>query len=214
MTSKAISEILALIDVYYPEQPRRTSADRARQLKAWGYVLADISDDSGRAAAMIWFKHNRYPPHVSDIVAGVESMTDAATDTGIEKYWAESWRAVCGDLKFNDLSDVSRAYWRNQRAIDAAGQSEKTIESVLKGQFMRVAPDIIKRIKTEKETPPDLARSLAGDQSIQVDARRENLLKLETAIRKDADELPEQTDAEKKERRARWLSVIDGNNTG
>ena len=40
------------------------------------------------------------------------------------------------------------------------------------------------------------------------------MLKLETAIRKDADELPEQTDAEKAERRARWLSVIDGNNTG
>lgn len=210
MTDKAVAQILTMIERYYPEKTGYTSRDI---IAAWVLALQDIPDAAGIAAAMQYFKHNRYPPRVSDIVNGVEAMTDAATDTGIEKYWRESWRAVCGDLKFKDLSDVSKAYWKSQQAIDAAGTSEKTIESVIKGQFLRVVPDIIKRLKVKRETPPDLARSLAGDQSIQVDARQENLLKLETAIRKDADELPEQTDAEKEERRARWLSVIDGNNT-
>ena len=208
MTDKAVAQILTMIERYYPERAGSASRDT---IAAWVLVLQDIPDAAGIAAAIQYFKHNRYPPHVSDIVNGVEAMTDAATDTGIEKYWRESWRAVCGDLKFKDLSDVSKAYWKSQQAIDAAGTSEKTIESVLKGQFLRVVPDIIKRLKVKKETPPAIAAALAGTDPAPVDTRRENLLALETAIQNDAAQLPEQTDAEKQERRARWLAAIGCN---
>ena len=119
-------------------------------VKGVGYVLADISDDAGRAAAMIWFKHNRYPPHVSDIVAGVESMTDAATDTGLEKYWAESWRAVCGDLNLM-ICRTCRGRIGGTSTQLTRQDNQKNHRKRVERSVSQVVPDIIKRLKTEKK---------------------------------------------------------------
>lgn len=209
MTHDAIAEILELVDVYYPDKSQANDMTKqAKILKAWEYALKDVPDEVGKAAAMNFFRHSPFPPHVSDIVNYAEKIKDAAQDNGLEKYWDESYKAICGDITFDELSDVSKAYWKNQRNIDEAGLSEDTVIGVIRGQMFKVLPEIIEKIKTKRDTPENVLEIYHTPEGKELTARQRRLYELERDRMKDAEQLPESSDDEKAERSNRWLRLV------
>lgn len=207
MTPKAITEIMKLIVIYYPEITPKIK-DPEQMAKAWGCALSDVPDDVGKTALLDYVKTERFPPHVADIIARARQIEGEETGDNVESYVEESMRAIRGDIRYDDLSDVCKAYWKSQKAIDEVGYSEDFVADVVRGQLHRRLPEIIAKKRMIEDAPESLKARIESKKAVSLTDRQKGFLELARAIAKDAEELPETTEAEKAERRTRYESAL------
>lgn len=185
MTAESIAKMLKLITIYYPESVKRVKNPR-QMVEAWGYALGDIPDDIGQAAFLDYVKTEKFAPHVSDIIKRAAQIESTG---GIEEYVEESMKAIRGDLKFEELSEVGKAYWKSQKAIDQVGYSENFVPDVVRGQLHRRLPEIIAKNRMIDGAPESVKARIASDKVGELSDRQKRLLQLERDIAKDAEQL-------------------------
>lgn len=188
MTAESIAKMLKLITIYYPESVKRVKNPR-QMVEAWGYALGDIPDDIGQAAFLDYVKTEKFPPHVADIIARARQIEGEETGDNVESYVEESMKAIRGDLKFEELSEVGKAYWKSQKAIDQVGYSENFVPDVVRGQLHRRLPEIIAKNRMIDGAPESVKSRIASDKVGELSDRQKRLLQLERDIAKDAEQL-------------------------
>ncbi len=207
MTPKAIVQILELIGMFYPEIEKNIK-DPEQMAKAWGYALKEVPDDVGKTALLDYVQTEKFPPHVSDIATRARQIEGEETGDNVESYVEESMRAIRGDIQFKELSDVCRAYWKSQAAIDEVGFSENFVADVVRGQLHRRLPEIIAKIHMIENAPESLKARIEAGKASGLTDRQKRLLELQRDIVKDAAQLPDPEEKEKEERRNRYMELI------
>ncbi len=207
MTPKAITEIMEMIVMYYPEMTARIKSPK-QMATAWGYALSGIPDDVGKTALLDYVQTEKFPPHVSDIITRARQIEGEGNGDNVESYVEESMRAIRGDLKFEELSDVCKGYWKSQAAIDEVGFSGNFVADVVRGQLHRRLPEIIAKKHMIENAPENLKARIELGKANGLADRQKRLLELQRDIVKDAAQLPEQTEKERSEREERYKAVI------
>lgn len=188
MTPKAVAQMLEVIGVFYPEMEKNVK-DPEQMAMAWGYALKEVPDDVGKTALLDYVQTEKFPPHVSDIITRARQIEGEGTGDNVESYVDESMRAIRGDLKFDDLSDVCKGYWKSQAAIDEVGFSENFVADVVRGQLHRRLPEIIAKNRMIEGAPESVKTRIASDKAGELSDRQKRLLQLERDIAKDAEQL-------------------------
>lgn len=210
MTRDGVIFLLELRDIAYERNRRsRTRGEMERTINLYMDVMSDITDELAAYALKQCIKTSKYPPTPSEILEKAKIAVESRQGGGDEFYIRESWEAIQGSRKFEELSDVGKEYWRSQEAIDAVGYDENTIYTVFRGQMMRALPGIKERIRVRSEMPQTIRDAI--DQMFP--APEFGKPKIDHTAQLDADaqrvraELPEPTKTEMEEIRKRWIKT-------
>lgn len=154
MTHDGVIYLLELIDIAYGRARHdMTRKEMERTINLYMDVMSDIPDKLAAYALKQCIKTNKYPPRPAEILEKARIAVESRQDGGDELYIRESWEAIQGSRKFEELSDVGKEYWRSQKAIDAVGFDDSTVYTVFRGQMMRALPGIKERIRVRGEMP-------------------------------------------------------------
>jgi len=150
---KIIKVLMTAYPKYYPEVDR-TPAKIKDMVDLYAAMFAEYEEAVVAAALKIYIKNNVYPPTIAGLNLIIENMCGGHDE--LPNLWSEAWKAICGDISFEDLSPENKAYFKSQHYIDEIGQSEDTVESVERGIYMRQMPAVKERMKVERETPAEI----------------------------------------------------------
>lgn len=171
MTREEVKAMITMIQLDRPNFPKvQTQEAMTMLIDLWFSAFGKYDSRLMRAAVYNFLKSNQYMPTIASVQEEVDKLIDAEDDVTVEHCIKESWDAICGGKKFEDLSEASREYWGSQMAIDALSYDESTTYSVVAGQMQRRIPLIKARQKARKEIDPKLAltirRMLDGDSGL------------------------------------------------
>ena len=149
---KTIKVLMTAYPKYYPESitPDRVS----EMIDLYAVMFAEYDETIVASALKTYILSNQYPPTIAGIKQIINKMSGDKDE--LPGMWHEAWKAICGNIKFEDMSPENKAYFKSQHYIDEIGQSEDTIESVERGIYMRQMPAVKERMKVERETPAEI----------------------------------------------------------
>lgn len=154
MTREEVKAMIQLIQLDRPDFPKVQSQRAMTMLiDLWHDAFGQYDSILMRQAVNNFLKHNQYIPKIASIQAEIDALMCAANPETVESCIKESWQAIQGNKKFEDLSPASQEYWGTQAVIDAAGHDDTTTYAVIAGQMQRRLPSIMARHKTKAETP-------------------------------------------------------------
>lgn len=154
MTRDGVIYLLELRDIAYGRKQRSmTRTEMEQTIGLYMDVLSDIPDEIAAFALKQHIRTSKFPPTPSEILDKAKIAVESMQGGGDEAYIRESWEAIQGNRRFEDLSDVGKEYWRSQKAIDAVGFDDSAVYTVFRGQMMRALPGIKERIRVRGEMP-------------------------------------------------------------
>lgn len=154
MTREEVKAMIQLIQLDRPEFPKvQTPQAMTMLIDLWHDAFGKYDSVLMRHAVNNFLKHNQYIPKIASIQAEIDAIECAANPETVESCIKESWAAIQGNKKFEDLSPAAQEYWGSQATIDAAGYDDSTTYAVIAGEMQRRLPSIMKRQKTLEETP-------------------------------------------------------------
>lgn len=208
MTRDGVIYLLELRDIAYGKNSRSmTRGEMERTISLYMDVMSDIPDEIAAFALKQHIRTSKFPPTPSEILDKAKIAVESTQMGGDEAYIRESWEAIRGSRKFEDLSEVGKEYWRSQEAIDAVGYDPNTIYTVFRGQMMRALPAIKERIRVRKEMPEGI-RNLIDQLFPSPEfgkTKIDHTMQLEEDAERVRAELPEPTEEKMQEIRRRWI---------
>lgn len=163
LTREDVKAIFSVIQVDRPSFLQgRSKSQVTAIINLWFESFRGYDADLVKAAAVNYLRHNPYEPKIADVQAEIDRLIDSVDENTVERCIKESWDAICGKRRFDELSDLSKEYWGSQGTIDALGNDEKTMYSVVAGQMQRRIPEMKLRKKARAEMPPQLVETVRG----------------------------------------------------
>lgn len=161
MDKKETAALLEILRAAYPATFRQMSGgEKKAMLQVWQFAFRDDPGDCVAVALREYIQNNRYPP----TIAGVRAYMDMLTENTDEELLDEAWSAVCGNIRFEDLSRENRIFFCSQEQIDQYGFEAGTLKTVFAGQHKRAIGAIRQRIKirrvAKEQLPPALLKAL------------------------------------------------------
>lgn len=149
MEKEEVKVLLAMLKTAYPKTYKGMTVVERRETVAMYYDhFKRYPSTAVRAALDSYIDENEFPPTIAGIKRYLKHI-EGATD--YEAAYREYWGGICGSVKYEDMSPLNKAYAGSQKALDELGADERTVESVVKGQYMRRIPEIAERLRAEKE---------------------------------------------------------------
>lgn len=177
----------------------------------WEMLFQEVPDEIGIVAFSRCLKTCHINITPADMFDAIKTLEESASGDNLQKYWKIAWGAICGQKSkaaWDALPPEIREWFGSMDSVISMGESEETIESVVRGQFYKTFPPILEQSRTREKMPEGLRMALNDRLHVSEEntltERQKNLLELARAIAKDAEELPEPTEAEKAERRTRY----------
>ncbi len=161
MDRTEIKKVLEILRVAYPRHYQNmTNSQLQAQINLYEMFFKNEKLEIMITALKEYIACNEFPPTVAGLNKALDTLKQVVSTDSVEFYVNESWKAICGILNFDDLSEVSQTYWGNPEAIRNLGYDERTSYSIVAGQMQRRIPEIIKRIETQKKIPPKVKELL------------------------------------------------------
>lgn len=161
MTKEQTQIIVGLIARAYPKHYANMTAQEKWEVVALYYdFFKDTPFEMMKSVVKEYISQNRFPPSIADLGEKIRYIVSTAEEMTVESCIVESWKAITGNKKFEDLSEPSKVYWGSQLSIDAVGYSEDAEYTVVRGQMQKRLPDIIKMLK-DKGSAGQIRESLA-----------------------------------------------------
>ena len=162
MTREETSQMLSLLKAAYPNfYSRMTAKDAMATLNLWADMFA--GDDVGVvkfALHRLIETHSGFPPDIAEVKKRIRELVQASTgEPTDEELWRLLRKAVTNGVygakeEFDSLPPVLRRYLGDSSALrDMAMQDEKTLDTVVKGQFLRQISAIRERSEYEATLP-------------------------------------------------------------
>lgn len=158
MTVTAITTMLFAFSSIYRD--KREKENDALQIQIWANAMKDVPDDVGLTAAKMCINEMHFRPAPADVLERIERLKAAESGESNIAYWQEAWSGICGKTEWKDLSEPVRRWFGSRSAMDELGYSTNTVESVVKGQFMKSFPQVLKQYKTRKQMNPKIRRAV------------------------------------------------------
>ncbi|MCR5034402.1 MAG: hypothetical protein K6B42_03160 [Clostridia bacterium] len=119
-------------------------------INMWYELLKDIEYNELSLATKVYMQTKAFPPTPADLRKIVVSLRSDNAETDVE-LWAKIAKAARNSTygsveEFEKLPPVCKAFIGSAASLKELGLLDKsTLETVVKGQFMRVAPQIRER---------------------------------------------------------------------
>lgn len=202
-----------MVEMTYGSSSRvKNKEEKTKRFAAWCMLLKDIPDKVGKAAFERAIRTSHYPPVPADIIEGADALKGSVGEDNIQRYWNLAWRAICGNEEWENLPEAVRRWFGSKRSMVMMGQSEETIESVVRGQFYKSFPEVKEQTELNNSMPETLKtqiKSMLPDKAApRVSDRCKQLYENELDRIRDDSEREKSTSEEFDARKAKWMSLI------
>ena len=139
-------KLLEILNAAYPTAFKKLSTgEKLAQIGIWQYEFRNDSADVVEVALNEYILHNQYPP----TIAGVRQYMQLLDNSDAELL-SEAWSAVCGNIRFEDLSAENKLFFGSQARVDQYGYDSDTVQTVFAGQHKKALSEIRKRVRVKK----------------------------------------------------------------
>ena len=157
MNRDDIRKMLTVIKAAYPSTFAKMDLDTARKMvELYSAMFRDEPSDVAMKAVEMYIKENEFCPTVAGIKKYIEMIKG---ESDYEQMFDELWKGICGNRKFEELCPENQRYIQSQKALHDLGQSENTIKSVVKGQYMKRIAEITEQMKVEADAVKTLGET-------------------------------------------------------
>lgn len=141
-------QTLNILNAAYPRAFSGLSAkEKQAQVEIWHFAFKDESAAIIINALREYVLTNKYPPTIAGLKEWTERFTAGPEDSAL---LSEAWHAVCGDIRFADLSEENKIFFGDQSRVDSYGLDPGTIQTVFAGQHKKAIGEIRKRVRAKK----------------------------------------------------------------
>ena len=102
------------------------------------------------AALKDYVLYNKFPPTIAGLGEWVNRLHGGPGD---DELLTEAWQAVCGNIRFNDLSAENKMFFGGQARIDNYGLDPETRQTVFAGQYRKAIREIKKNVRAAGKLP-------------------------------------------------------------
>lgn len=172
MTREETSQALTVLKAAYPDFYRNlTPKDALSMLEVWSAVFASEPLELVKYALFDLIKtHTGYPPRPGDVAQKIREITAAVTgEPTDEQYWHILRTAISNSSyeaakEYAALPPVLQKWAGSPSTLRdlARKQEEKTLDTVIKGQFMKQLPAMKERQRFT-ESLPEAVRQVVGE---------------------------------------------------
>ena len=162
MTREETSQMLTLLKVAYPNFYGKMSAkDAYATLNLWAEMFADDDVNIVKFALHRLIEtHSGFPPNIAEVKSHIRLLVQASTgEPTDEELWRMLRKAASNGLygsseEFERLPPVLKRYCGSPSALrEMAMQDEKTLDTVVHGQFLRQITGIRERQEYHDSLP-------------------------------------------------------------
>lgn len=144
-------QTLNILNAAYPHAFSGLSAkEKQAQVEIWHFAFKDESAAIIINALREYVLTNKYPPTIAGLKEWTERFTAKPEDSAL---LTEAWQAVCGNIRFNDLSAENKMFFGNQTRIDNYGLDPETRQTVFAGQYRKAIKEIKKNVRAAGKLP-------------------------------------------------------------
>jgi hypothetical protein len=122
-----------------------SEATRKAQIEIWHFALSDEPAEIVITALKEYILSNQFPP----TIAGLRQYMQLLDNSDAELL-SEAWSAVCGNIRFEDLSAENKLFFGSQARVDQYGYDSDTVQTVFAGQHRKAIGEIRKRVRVKK----------------------------------------------------------------
>ena len=167
MNKQETAQIITLLAGNYNSIAEKTKEQKQMMLNTWQECLGDLDYKLILQAVKKNIIESPYPPTIQEIRKNaIEIITPNTQRTGIEA-WNEAYSMICNGLymteeQFNQASPEVKKFFSNVRQVKELAQTDlKTVNTVVKGQFLKQYDVIAEREKQQSLLPQQMQDFIA-----------------------------------------------------
>lgn len=167
MNKQETAQIITLLAGNYNSIAEKTKEQKKMMLNTWYECLNDLGYKVILQAVKKTILESPYPPTIHEVRKNaIEIINPVTQKTGIEA-WNEAYLMICNGIymteeQFNQASPSVKKFFGNVRQVKELAQTDlKTVNSVVKGQFLKQYDVIIEKEKQKKLLPQQMQNFIA-----------------------------------------------------
>lgn len=162
MNRMETAQVITLLAGNYNNIAEKTKEQKQMMINTWYECLNDLDYKLVLQAVKKTILESPYPPTIHEIRKNaIEIINPTIHKTGIEA-WNEAYSMICNGIymteeKFNQASPEIKKFFGNVRQVKELAQSDlKTVNTVVKGQFLKQYDVIVERKKQQNLLPQQM----------------------------------------------------------
>lgn len=167
MNKQETAQIITLLAGNYNSISEKTKEQKQMMLNTWFECLNDLDYRLVLQAVKKTILESPYPPTIHDVRKNaIEIINPNTQRTGIEA-WNEAYSMICNGIymteeEFNQASPTVKKFFGNVRQVKELAQTDlKTVNTVVKGQFLKQYDVITEREKQQSLLPQQMQDFIA-----------------------------------------------------
>lgn len=167
MNKMETTQIITLLAGNYDSIAKKDRTQKQLMINTWQECLGDLDYKLVLQAVKKTILESPYPPTIHDVRKNaIEIITPNTQRTGIEA-WNEAYSMICNGLymteeQFNQASPEVKKFFSNVRQVKELAQTDlKTVNTVVKGQFLKQYDVIAEREKQQSLLPQQMQDFIA-----------------------------------------------------
>lgn len=167
MTKTETTKILAILKSTYPNFYK--DVDVQTTIEIWNEMFTDCEYQAVSIAVKELINTLKYPPTIADIKEKMYELTHH-DESSLSELWDKLLKAIRNgyygaEEEFKKLPDEVKEFVKSPIQLrEMAGMDSNTINSVVKGQFLRQIEAIKQKKKDRDMMLPETKKMLAGNQ--------------------------------------------------
>lgn len=156
------AQVITLLAGNYNNIAEKTKEQKQMMINTWYECSNDLDYQLVLQAVKKTILESPYPPTIHEIRKNaIEIINPTIQKTGIEA-WNEAYSMICNGIymteeKFNQASPEIKKFFGNVRQVKELAQSDlKTVNTVVKGQFLKQYDVIVERKKQQNLLPQQM----------------------------------------------------------
>lgn len=177
MNKQETAQVITLLAGNYNSISEKTKEQKQMMLNTWYECLNDLDYKLVLQAVKKTILESPYPPTIHDVRKNaIEIINPNTQKTGIEA-WNEAYSMICNGLymteeQFNQSSPEVKKFFGNVRQVKELAQTDiKTVNTVVKGQFLKQY-DVIRERERQQRLLPKQMQDFIAQISEKMDMKR------------------------------------------
>lgn len=177
MNKQETAQIITLLAGNYNSIAERTKEQKQMMMNTWFECLNDLDYKLVLYAVKKTILESPYPPTIHEIRKNANEIINTSTQKTSIEAWEEAYKMICNGIymteeQFNQASPNVKKFFGNVRQVKELAQTDlKTVNSVVKGQFLKQYDVIVEREKQQNLLPKNM-QDLTKQINEKVDVKR------------------------------------------
>lgn len=177
MNRQETAQIITLLAGNYNSIAEKTKEQKQMMINTWFECLNDLDYKLVLYAVKKTILESPYPPTIHEVRKNANEIINPSTQKTSIEAWEEAYKMICNGIymteeQFNQASPNVKKFFGNVRQVKELAQTDlKTVNSVIKGQFLKQYDVIVEREKQQNLLPQNM-QDLTKQINEKVDVKR------------------------------------------